>query len=217
MEFVVKLLQNLSGSEASVSVFLGLDFPSALVELGALKWIESWEIELRRDWGRESILLQGAKNALWLAWDSLRHQAQDPAKQQARAFLVRCLQELQRAEDEHLEHLELEEKFQEAVARLHLIVDPAERARRQKLCSECYFSKQPPPSEHSCPALHECRICFEEVLPGKLAALPCGHEYHLSCISSWAASTLGVRCPVCRKGPLRKAPPMGSAGEEDED
>ena len=153
---------------------------------------------------------------LWLAWDSLRHPAQDPARQQARAVLMRCLQELQRAEDEHLEHLELEEQFQEAAARLYLIVDPAERERRKKLCSECYFSKQPPHSEHSCPAMHECRICFEEVLPGKLVALPCGHEYHLICISSWAASPRGLCCPVCRNGPLQKAP-MGSAGEEDED
>ena len=211
---MVKLLENLSGSEASVGVFCGLGLPRALVELGACKWAEGWEFDVLAKWGRGSVLLQGAKNALWLACDSLRSQPQDPAKQEAQAHLMRCLLELLDAEDEHLE---LEKQWQEAVKRMHLMVDLAELTRRQKFCSECYFSKQPPPSEHSCPAKHSCNICMEDELPVILAALPCGHEYHLSCISAWADSPRGICCPVCRKGPLKRAPPMGSAGEEDED
>ena len=50
--------------------------------------------------------------------------------------------------------------------------------------------------------LPECAICISAFAPGEsVAQLPCGHEFHATCISTWLATTSNpVRlCPLCKK------------------
>ena len=44
-----------------------------------------------------------------------------------------------------------------------------------------------------------CPICLEPLLPGESTpVLKCGHEFHTSCIVSWAAANDPAACAVCR-------------------
>ncbi|AGO10557.1 AaceriABR104Wp [[Ashbya] aceris (nom. inval.)] len=45
----------------------------------------------------------------------------------------------------------------------------------------------------------ECSICWESMPSGVGRLMPCGHEYHLSCIRKWFHLRTGNKsCPVCR-------------------
>ena len=41
-----------------------------------------------------------------------------------------------------------------------------------------------------------CSICFDPHLNTKTLHLPCGHEFHLHCISQWLSQKHS--CPICR-------------------
>ncbi|CDJ38037.1 zinc finger (C3HC4 RING finger) protein, putative [Eimeria tenella] len=70
----------------------------------------------------------------------------------------------------------------------------------------------------------DCSICFEAAVTD-LAAVSCGHVFHLKCVEQWlASSNMGSRsgCPICRKpcGPRLKLRFVWSstrAGERNEE
>lgn len=43
----------------------------------------------------------------------------------------------------------------------------------------------------------ECPICLEDTNTGTMSPLPCGHEFHDTCINSWKAKGK-YTCPTCR-------------------
>ena len=54
----------------------------------------------------------------------------------------------------------------------------------------------------------ECAICLAPLAPGDEAlGLPCGHEYHESCITQWLAAKPMPQCPLC-KAYVLVAPPQ---------
>lgn len=46
-------------------------------------------------------------------------------------------------------------------------------------------------------ALQACAICLEPFGWRRIAAGPCGHQFHAGCITGWLAHD-GTSCPVCR-------------------
>ena len=50
-----------------------------------------------------------------------------------------------------------------------------------------------------------CPVCLDAILPDKCGTLPCGHKFHLGCISEWVVqhyrdgANVPSRCPVCRR------------------
>lgn len=50
----------------------------------------------------------------------------------------------------------------------------------------------------------ECIICLEDYISGvsKVMKLPCGHEFHLECISKWLVSRKKT-CPICKQDVTR--------------
>ncbi|XP_035893003.1 probable E3 ubiquitin-protein ligase ATL44 [Anopheles stephensi] len=42
-----------------------------------------------------------------------------------------------------------------------------------------------------------CTICLEKIQPAVRWCLPCGHSFHVECLSKWIANK--QECPNCRK------------------
>ncbi|KAB8356562.1 hypothetical protein FH972_024144 [Carpinus fangiana] len=66
----------------------------------------------------------------------------------------------------------------------------------------------------------ECVVCLEEYVDGisKVMSLPCGHEFHVDCITPWL-TTRRRTCPICKGDVVRSlvADPAGAgAGARDE-
>ena len=50
----------------------------------------------------------------------------------------------------------------------------------------------------------ECTLCLEPYAAGQtLTTLPCGHQFHASCIETWLIHPQSRTCPLCRAHPFR--------------
>lgn len=46
----------------------------------------------------------------------------------------------------------------------------------------------------------QCTVCLDDVTEGQSArALPCGHEFHRSCVDSWLLMAQRNACPLCAR------------------
>lgn len=61
----------------------------------------------------------------------------------------------------------------------------------------------------------ECVVCLEEYVDGlsQVMSLPCGHEFHASCITPWL-TTRRRTCPIC-KGDVVRSLARGSCSDTD--
>ncbi|KAI9889257.1 MAG: hypothetical protein M1814_005632 [Vezdaea aestivalis] len=70
----------------------------------------------------------------------------------------------------------------------------------------------------------ECVVCLEEYIDGvsKVMSLPCGHEFHVDCITPWL-TTRRRTCPICKgdvvrsigKNKRRRPSDLPPAGDDD--
>ncbi|KAI9849308.1 MAG: hypothetical protein M1837_004768 [Sclerophora amabilis] len=59
----------------------------------------------------------------------------------------------------------------------------------------------------------ECVVCLEEYVDGisKVMSLPCGHEFHVDCITPWL-TTRRRTCPICKGDVVRSLAHVSSPG-----
>lgn len=51
--------------------------------------------------------------------------------------------------------------------------------------------------ELKCSIQSECSICMEELFMKKVYHAPCGHTFHVQCLSQWRMKR--NNCPLCRQ------------------
>jgi len=68
-----------------------------------------------------------------------------------------------------------------------------------------YIHQSPPRSGYQGGSV-ECVVCLEEYVDGvsRVMRLPCGHEFHASCITPWL-TTRRRTCPICKGDVVRGA------------
>ena len=64
----------------------------------------------------------------------------------------------------------------------------------------------------------ECVVCLEEYVDGesKVMSLPCGHEFHVECITPWLVNRRRT-CPICKGDVVRSMQRSGHSGDSEED
>lgn len=76
-------------------------------------------------------------------------------------------------------------------------------------------SRKPQPKKYRGRQI-ECVVCLEEYVDGesKVMSLPCGHEFHVECITPWLVNRRRT-CPICKGDVVRSLQKGGSSSGDD--